>query len=468
MVDSIVDTTDAAACFDEAYEPGGEPRPLYADLLETLDGLELRGLRRDVQDDLNRRKVRFRAGGSDAPFVADPVPRLISSDEWGQLRAGLAQRLRALNALLADVYSGESRIVEAGVIPRRVIATADQLEHGLIGLLPPPVAHVAGFDLVRAPDGRFTVLEDNLRSPSGVAYAIALREAIRERVPGPDRRNRIAGAPELLAETLRAAAPPGHEESAIVLLSDGARSPAWYEHHELAGLLGVDLVTPDQLEGSEAGIAIRDEGGRARPVGVIYRRTDEDRLYRPDGLPTDLGELLLPALRTGQVTCANSFGAGIADDKLVHAYTEEMIHFYLKQEPLIPTVPSYDLGDPEQLDEALERLDELVVKPRGGLGGTGVVIVGTVDPAQRERIAHQLRAEPDRYIAQELVPLSRHPTIVGDGLEPRHVDLRPYAMAIGERIEISPASLTRFSQRADSMIVNSSRSGGAKDTWVVE
>ncbi len=452
---------------NEAFAADGEPRPLYRGLLDELATRELEELGASVQSGAEERGLSFNLDGAEQPFVVDPVPRLIAAAEWEELERGLEQRHRALNLLLADVYSGERRIVTDGVIPARVIETTELLEPGLVGIEPPPVAQLAGFDLVRGPGGELEVLEDNVRSPSGVAYAIAIAEVVRERLLEPAAVNDIAAAPALLAESLQAAAPEGLEEAEIVVLTDGLGAGAHFEHRELARLTGATLATPAALERSGDELAIRGEDGRPRQVGVVYRRTDEDRLAGPDGEPTELGELLMPAIRAGRLACANSFGTGLADDKLVHAYVDDAIRFYLDAEPLIASVPSYDLGDPGQLDEALERLDEIVVKPRAGLGGRGVVLVGEADATERERIAAELRASPETYVAQRLTPLSTHPTVVGPALEPRHVDLRPYALAINERIEISPAPLTRFARPAGSMIVNSSRSGGGKDTRVV-
>ena len=456
-----------AGFYDEAFDSRGEPRPHYRPLIEALQKLDLGERRRAVAAELAERGAEFRTEGGEAPFVVDPVPRLIPAEEWERLAAGAAQRARALNAFLADVYSGEGRIVAEGVVPRRVISSSERFEPGIVGLGPPPVAHVAGLDLLRDADGSFAVLEDNLRSPSGIAYALAARDAVAPAIPGIAPANEAPATLDPLGEALRAAAPPGHEEDAIVVLSDGAASAAWFEHREIASRLGLPLVTPEQLEARRSGLVFRAEDGDARPLGVVYRRTDEDRLTSAGGSPTPLGELLGPPIAAGKLACVNSFGTGLADDKLVHAYVESMIGFYLGEEPLLPSVKTYDLGDTQQRAEALNRLDHLVVKPRGELGGKGVVILARSSTAQSRRIRAQLTREPGRLVAQELVRLSRHPTVTEAGLSPRHVDLRPYAFTIADRVEIAPISLTRYAREADSMIVNSSRGGGGKDTWVV-
>jgi carboxylate-amine ligase len=478
-VDSIVDETGAAipardagypieaGWFDEAFEPGGEPRANYRPLIEALGGIDLGELRAGVAAELEARGVGFRTADGEAPFVVDPVPRLVEAGEWDAIAAGVAQRVRALNAFLADIYSGERRIVVAGVVPGRVIDSSDGFEPDLVGLDPPPVAHVAGLDLVRGADGSLAVLEDNLRSPSGIAYALAAREAVAPRIPGLEPANDPAAAFELLGEALRAAAPPRLADAAVVVLSDGPEAAARFEHGELAAKLGLRLAAPEELEKRGGGIALRDDAGNAERVGVVYRRTDADLLSGPDGSPTALGELLGPAIRRGRLACANSFGTGLADDKLVHAYVEAMIGFYLGEEALIPSVKTYDLGDPGQRGEALNRLDHLVVKPRSGLGGSGVVILSRTSTAQARRIQAQLTREPGRLIAQELVRLSRHPTATDDGLRPRHVDLRPYALTIAGRVEVGTLPLTRYARQSEAMIVNSSQGGGGKDTWVM-
>lgn len=455
------------AWFDEAFAADGEPRAHYRPLIEALGRLDLAQLSGRVSERIAERGVGFRAGRSVRPFVVDPVPRLIEAAEWRRLAAGTAQRVRALNAFLADVYSGEQRIVEAGLVPERVIASSEHFEPALVGVTPPPVAHVAGLDLVRGSDGAFMVLEDNLRSPSGVAYALAAREAVAPQIPGIEPANDPGGAVALLGEALRAAAPPHLADAQIVVLTDGPESPAGFEHRALAEKLGVRLATPGELEARAGGVWLRDEEGDRAAVGVVYRRTEEDRLTRPDGSPTDLAELLLPAIKAGGLGCANSFGTGLADDKLVHAYVAAMIGFYLGEDPLIGSVRTYDLGDPVQRSSALNRLDHLVVKPRSGLGGSGVVILPHTTRAQARRVEAQLTHEPGRLVAQELVRLSRHPTVTGEGLSPRHVDLRPYAFTIADRVEVAPVALTRYARGAGSLVVNSSQGGGGKDTWVL-
>jgi uncharacterized circularly permuted ATP-grasp superfamily protein len=253
----------------------------------------------------------------------------------------------------------------------------------------------------------------------------------------------------------------------VALLSDGPSNSAWYEHRVIAAALDIPILRPDDLIQDGGRLYTRGDGGRPRPVDVIYRRTDEDRLRTPDGEPTWLAEKLLDPLLAGTLAVVNPFGAGVADDKLAHAYVEEMVRFYCDEEPLIESVRTYDLGDPEILDNVFPRLDELVVKPRSGYGGSGVVVCPRVSPRTREDVRRKVAAHPDGYIAQELIELSTQPTVCGGRLEPRHVDLRPFVIGVGDVAETAPVALTRVALTRGSLIVNSSRNGGGKDTWLL-
>lgn len=420
-----------------------------------------------VQATLDERGVGFGSGSGRSPFLVDPVPRVVDAADWSLLRRGLAQRGRALAAFVADVYDRRA-IAAAGIVPERVIETADHLERDLVGRAPERFGWVAGLDLVRDGDGALMVLEDNMRTPSGIAYALAAREAVDASLPfaPPPGRLDPRRALELLADMLRAAAPAGVERPAVALLSDGPSNSAWYEHRALAAALDVPILRPEDLTQNGGRLYTRGDGA-ARPIDVIYRRTDEDCLRTPEGEPTWLAELLLDPLLAGTLAVVNPFGAGVADDKLAHAYVEQMVRFYCGEEPLIESVRTYDLGDPEVLDRVFPRLDELVVKPRSGHGGSGVVVCPRVSPRTREDVRRKVAAQPDRYIAQELVELSTQPTVCDGRLEPRHVDLRPFVIGIGDSAETAPVALTRVALTRGSLIVNSSRNGGGKDTWLL-
>jgi uncharacterized circularly permuted ATP-grasp superfamily protein len=452
-------------CVDEAFDSEGEPRPLYAELIEALGREDLAQLRKRVAAAVAERGLTFDEG---EPIPVDPVPRLIDAAEWESLEAGLLQRARALNAFVADAY-GSQRIFDAGVVPRRLLETSTGFAVAMRGVLDDgaPPATVAGLDLVRDANGEFLVLEDNLRMPSGAGYALAVREIVEPELAAPVRPHPLGGYLEKLGEAILAAAPDGREEPVAAVISDGPEDGAWYEHERVARELGMPIFKPEQLEVGKGRLFGRSSKGRLQ-IDVIYRRMNADRICEPDGTPTELGSLLLPALRSGRLRCANAYGSGLADDKLTHAYVERMVEFYLGEEPLLRSVPSYDLSDEADRKVAMERLDELVVKPRGGFGGQGVTIMPKASGPERERAIGVVRRRPERFIAQEPVALSTHPTIRGASLRPRRVDLRPFVLSgPGWQVAMT-GGLTRFAQAAGEMVVNSSQGGGCKDTWVVE
>jgi uncharacterized circularly permuted ATP-grasp superfamily protein len=452
-------------CQDEAFEAGGAPRPLYRELLEELAGRDLGGLQERVEARVADSGLTFGEGRS---IPIDPVPRLIGSEEWEKLEAGLLQRARALNAFIADAY-GPQRIFDAGVVPRRLLETSEGYAPAMAGLLDSavPAATVAGLDLVRGADGELRVLEDNLRMPSGACYSLAIREIVEPELDAPSRPLGLGGYLEKLGEAIRDAAPTDREEPFAVVLSDGPENGAWYEHERVGRELGLPIVTPEQLESSRGRLFARIGRDRHR-VDVLYRRLDADQITEQDGSPTGLGELLLPALRSGRLRCVNAFGTGLADDKLTHAYVERMIGFYLGEEPLLRSVPSYDLSDEVAREEAMERLGELVIKPRGSFGGHGVTIMPRASEPERKRAIEVVRRRPEHFIAQKPVALSSHPTVRGDGLVPRRIDLRPFVVSSAGGEAAMVGGLTRFAQGAGEMVVNSSQGGGCKDTWVVE
>jgi uncharacterized circularly permuted ATP-grasp superfamily protein len=394
---------------------------------------------------------------------------VISAAEWAPLAAGLAQRVRALNRFVADVY-GAQDVVAEGVVPHRTIASAEYFEPELVGLTAPPATWIplAGLDVVRDPAGDFKVLEDNVRTPSGLAYAIAARDALTRSlaVPRGVEVRSLAPAYELLGRTLRAAAPAGVDEPTVIVLSDGAHNAAYYEHRTIATELGLPLLRPADLTLRGGRLRARIDG-RDRAVDVVYRRTDLDRLHEPGGRLTPLGALLAEPWRAGRLGLVNAFGTGVADDKLIHAYVEDIVRFYLGEEPLLPSVPTYDPGQPRQLEMILDRIAELVIKPRSGHGGAGVVVCPHAEPRDVELAAAAVSANPEQYIAQEMVLLSCQPTVCDGRLEPRHVDLRPFVMVRGNEVDVIPGGLTRVAFDPGALVVNSSQNGGAKDTWVL-
>lgn len=453
----------ARAPYDEAFAGPGEPRPSYRHVLDALGRSDLDAVTDEVNASLADRDVTF--GGDDPhPFRVDPVPRILTGEEWERLTRGLRQRVRALDALVEDAY-GEQRAVRAGVVPERVVVGSSYYERDLEGHQPPGAwLGIAGIDVVRDADGRFRVLEDNTRTPSGISYALAAADAVAE-VLGVDhdgaavRRELRA----LLRQGLEASAPD--VEGELVLLSDGPDNSAWFDHRTLASIAGLELVGLSDLRRRGERIELAD----GRRVRAVYRRTDQDEVREPSGELTPIAELMLPALKAGQVGMTNRFGAGVADDKNVYAYVDDLVRFYLDEEPEVPSVATYDLLDEARREHVLDRLDELVVKPRDGQGGEGVVVGPT---AGREEIATARAAiaeAPEDWVVQDVVTLSTHPTVVDGALEPRHVDLRVFVFCRGRdasSASVPPLGLTRVALEPGSMVVNSSRDGGAKATWV--
>jgi glutamate---cysteine ligase / carboxylate-amine ligase len=461
--------------FDEVVALGRRVLPHYGWLFRALDqigldGIALREKERDTEQ--RARGVTFRVNddAQDRLFPLDLVPRIITADDWTSLQSGLSQRVRALEAFLADVY-GERGAIADGVLPASLISP----EHGWNSygeLARPglPRAAVSGIDLVRDHADQWLVLEDNLRVPSGIGYAITSRRLVRSVLPElepPAGVVPVEGVPELLHKTLLAAMPPkASGDATVAVLTEGPSDAAFYEHRLLANSMSVPLVVPAQLTIRDGVVYRRGDDGELLRLDVLYRRIDEDKLLAATGVDGQpLGEPLCEALVEGTVSVANALGNGIGDDKAVYAYLPTMIEYYLGEKPLLANVPTYHCGDPAQLSWVLDRLGELVLKPVDGHGGIGIVIGPHSDLRTLAEVGKQIRADPDRWVAQDLVQLSTHPTFAGNRIEPRAVDLRVFVFH-GERPEVAPAALTRVAP-AGSMIVNSSRGGGAKDTWIL-
>ena len=440
--------------YDEAYDDSGAPRPHYAEVLDALGdpGASAAEAGRRLQ----QRGVSF-GGASHGPIAFDPVPRILTEPEWSELQAGIGQRLQAMEAFVADVY-GEGRVFDAGVLAREEVEASPHYEPAMRGVSPRRWIAYTGLDVIRAEDGRFRVIEDQVRMPSGLAYTVAMRETLRDVLgvepPQPDL-SLVFGE---LALALRDAAPPGVDEPRMVLLSEGPTASGWWEHQRLSRELCAPLVTLGDLEQRDGRLVAWIDGS-PRGVDLVYMRTASDRFTEPDGSPTAIGEALLAPAAAGTVAVVNAPGAGIADDKLVHAHVDELIRFYLGQEALLPSIPSRVVAPDDELDD-------LVVKPRGEMGGEHVVIWRDADEQTRGRMRERIAAEPGGWIGQELVKLSVHPTVVDGRLEPRHVDLRPYALRSDAGVRVLPAATSRVALEEGSMIVNSAQGGGAKDTWV--
>jgi uncharacterized circularly permuted ATP-grasp superfamily protein len=441
-----------SSTYDDAFDADGRVRPAARAVMEAVLGRDLAELGRSVRAEVDALGIRFESVDGDGSWHVDPVPRVIDAGDWARLEAGLAQRVLALDAFVADVY-GERRIVAEGVIPARVLETADHLEPAMAGVRPASGVWIgiAGLDVVRDSGGNWLVLEDNVRTPSGLGYWPAARQATLRGLELPDDAlpRSIAG----LGDALRRVLGPGE----VVVLTDGPENSAYWEHDWLAKHLGVALVEPGDLAARD-GRLWRGETA----VDAVYRRTNDDEV------DSEVGRLLHPVVAEGGVRMVNCFGTGVADDKLAHAYVHDMIRFYRDEEPLLDQVETFDLGEPQTLERALDVFDELVIKDRGSYGGLGVVVCPHADRADVEELREQVRAAPGDYVAQRLVGLSTHPTEVHGTLAPRHVDLRPFVlMSAPDAVEVLPGGLTRVALDEGALVVNSSQNGGAKDTWVV-
>jgi uncharacterized circularly permuted ATP-grasp superfamily protein len=412
------------------------------------------------------------SSGAERLIPFDTIPRIIPNTEWQELARGLRQRVTALNRFLQDIYR-EQEILKAGLIPAEQVLTNDAYQVAMLGLEVPHgvYSHVAGIDLVRHNDGRYYVLEDNLRTPSGVSYMLENRRMMMRLFPELFARQNVHPVehyPALLLETLRAAAPQSARDAVVVLLTPGPYNSAYFEHAFLAQQMGIELVEGADLFVKDGFVHMRTTSGPQR-VDVIYRRIDDAFLdplaHRADSLLGVPG--LLSVYRGGNVALANAMGTGVADDKSTYPYVPEMIRFYLGEEPILQNVPTWQCKRPEDLEHVLDNMRELVVKEVQSSGGYGMLVGPAASTAQLEAFRARVRADPTNYIAQPTLSLSTCPTFVAQGIAPRHVDLRPYVLS-GREVKLVPGGLTRVALEEGSLVVNSSQGGGTKDTWVVD
>jgi uncharacterized circularly permuted ATP-grasp superfamily protein len=470
---------------NEMFDGDGRPRPECARVaayLLAMESARLAELGKRAHLMFQRAGITFNVYGSEAGseriFPFDPVPRIISAGTWAELEKGLIQRVRALNAFIGDI-SGEACILKDGLIPRDLIIGSQQFRHAAAGIKPPLGIYVtvAGIDLVRDSDGRFCVLEDNLRTPSGVSYVIENRVIMTRLMPDLIRALRVRSVehyPADLLASLCEISPCGISNPTVALLTPGPYNSAFFEHVYLSQQMGVELVEGRDLLCAEHKLFMKTVHG-LRQIHVLYRRVDDDFLdpvvFRPDSLLGVAG--LTAALRAGNAVIANAIGTGVADDKAVFAYTPAMIRYYLGEEPIIPIVETYLLRDPDVRQTVLRDLDRYVIKPTGASGGYGVVIGPRASEDELAETRKRIERNPAAFIAQPMIQLSVHPTLAegqngaGLSLAPRHVDLRPFVM-LGSKPRVLPGGLTRVALREGSLVVNSSQGGGSKDTWVLE
>jgi uncharacterized circularly permuted ATP-grasp superfamily protein len=475
MADLFSDYATGRA-WDEMFAAAGQTRPAYDAVLaavQTLDSEDLKARAEGLARAFLDRGVTFDVGGIERPFPLDVIPRIIEAAEWDLVSRGVAQRVHALEAFLADVY-GPRRCVSDGVVPQRVLITSKYFERHAAGIEPANGVrvHVAGIDLIRDEHGRFRVLEDNVRVPSGVSYVLENRRATMQALPelfAEVRARPVSGYPSKLLQALRKAAPRGISDPTVVLLTPGAYNAAYFEHALLARTMGVELVEGRDLVCANNVVSMRTTAGHRR-VDVIYRRIDDAYLdpvhFRPDSALGCPG--VLTAARAGNVTIANAVGNGVADDKLLYTYLPDLVRYYLNEEPLLDNVDTFRLEQPDHLAEVIDRLDELVLKPVDGSGGKGIVIGPQADRAELDELRAKVLADPRGWIAQQVVYLSTVPTVIGDQIVPRHVDLRPFAVNDGDEVWVLPGGLTRVALPEGSLVVNSSQGGGSKDTLVLD
>ena len=490
----LTDDYETGPYYDEVFANGrdGEliPRPHYDALVAHLAHLGPRDLR--LASDLANQSflhqgVTFTVysdtdRGTERIFPFDPIPRLIPPNEWRLIESGLQQRIEALNRFVHDIYH-DQRILRDHIVPRSLVVRAPHFRREVVGVDVPHdrYIHVVGSDLIRDADGRYLVLEDNLRSPSGVSYVLANRTAMSRIFP--DWFDELGVRPidhycGQLLENLRGLSPrpmaAGSDGPTVVLLTPGVYNSAYFEHAFLAQQMGIELVEGRDLFVVNNRVFLRTTRGHQQ-VDVIYRRIDDEFLdplaFRPDSMLGVAG--LLGAVRAGNVALANAIGTGVADDKVIYHYVPAIIRYYLNEEPILGNVPTYLPTDPEQMAYVVEHIDQLVVKAANESGGYGMLIGPDASEAELADFRQRIQANPREYIAQPVVPLSRHPSFVpdadGDGgrLEGRHVDLRPYILSGPQGIHVLPGGLTRVALHRGSLVVNSSQGGGSKDTWVL-
>jgi uncharacterized circularly permuted ATP-grasp superfamily protein len=469
-----------AGAFDEAFEPDGAVRSSIQAVIDRIDGLplaEFRNRKELADETFLRHGVTFAvysdtASGVERVFPFDLIPRIIAADAWAHMDAGLRQRIEALEMFLDDVY-GEGRCMEEDIIPREIVEGSSGYLPEVKGILPPGGVrvHVAGIDIIQDPDGRFLVLEDNLRTPSGVSYVLENREIMKRTFPKIFEEAHVRPVddyPLRLAEALSSLAPHGKELPRVVILTPGSYNSAYFEHSFLARRTGCELVEGRDLFVANDRVWVKTTMG-AQPVDVIYRRIDDSfmdpEVFRPDSMLGVPG--IMSAYAKGNVTLANGVGNGVADDKAVYPYVPDLIRFFLDEEPLLGQVDTFICARPTECDHVLANLPKLVVKAVDEAGGYGMLIGPQASKKELADFEDRIKKSPRKYIAQPRIELSTSPTWTGERADPRRVDLRPYIVT-GKKRWVLPGGLSRVALREGSYVVNSSQGGGSKDTWVLD
>ncbi len=466
--------------FDEMFpKEGGPAFPHYRQVEEVIGGFTREKFlekRAQTESAFLEQGVTFTVygennQGTERIFPFDLIPRVIPADEWQVIEDGLTQRIIALNLFLNDIYH-DAKIIKDGVIPEDVVKTAAHYSPLMEGFEVPRdiYMHICGSDLIRDDQGKYLVLEDNGRCPSGASYVLENREAMKRAFPKLYQSlgvRPVANYPSLLRKTLEHLSPRQTGVPVAVLLTPGIYNSAYFEHSFLARAMGIEIVEGRDLIASDGYVYMRTTSGLVQ-VDVIYRRIDDDFIdplaFRKDSLLGVPG--IMDAYLKGNVVLANAVGTGVADDKVTYAYVPDMIKYYLDQDPILENVPTYLAWREKDRQHILGNLKELVVKSANESGGYGMLMGPTSSKKEREEFAAKIKANPRDFVAQPVVSLSRHPTVCGEGIEGRHVDLRPYVL-YGEDIEIIPGGLTRVALNKGSLVVNSSQGGGSKDTWVL-
>ena len=464
-----------AEAFDEMFDAQGNVRGPYKGIYTELapsDASELEARAEALGRAFTDQGITFSLSGQERPFPLDLVPRVISAAEWTRLERGIIQRVKALELYLDDIY-GEQEILRDGVIPRRLVTSCEHFHRQAAGITPPNGVriHVAGIDLIRDAQGNFRVLEDNLRSPSGVSYVMENRRTMARVFPNLFATHRVRAVGDYSSHLLRAlrkAAATNEADPTVVVLTPGVYNSAYFEHSLLARQMGVELVEGRDLFCRDNVVYMRTTEGE-RQVDVIYRRIDDAFLdpmqFRPDSVLGVAG--LLNAARAGNVVISSAVGNGVGDDNLVYTYVPTIIEYYLGEKPLLANVDTYRCWLDDEREEVLDRIDELVLKPVEGSGGYGIVFGPEASEKELNAVAKKIRNDPRGWIAQPVMQLSTVPTKIGDQLVPRHVDLRPFAVNDGDEVWVLPGGLTRVALPEGSLVVNSSQGGGSKDTWVL-